>query len=118
MRWSLGVFVLLGAASLLILPRIHEVESTARIPAADQGHQVLPSPTRQQLARLLEVDLSDEALQDSSFEEVWGIGVEYLGWPNDAPAGTGKGAVQQELLRWKYLHTIDIPDVQTYEVKE
>lgn len=56
---------------------------------------------------LNDINLSDEKVSGMSREELWLLGVKYLGWPEDLPSDLSKEVIHQKLLDAKYAKVVD-----------
>jgi len=97
---TIGPAALLGLA---VLACSAPDAKRARASAAATGRTdaAMPRPDR-----LWPLDLSDEAVEARSLDELWSIGVELLNWPAAMPEGTDKASVVHA-LREARLHDVE-----------
>ena len=64
---------------------------------------------------LWDLDLSDEHVTKMTRDDLWRIGVERLGWPQQMPDDADKAAIHRRLLEAKYEGVGDFPELDELE---
>ena len=99
-RTLASLLVLIGLGLLALALGGCDSEGSGVAPPAETMTAPSARPYTSELLRA--VDLSDEAADGMSREELWSLGARLLAWPAEPPADVTKEEIHRRLLEAKY----------------
>ena len=78
-------------------------------PEPEPPPQQPPASDQPNAPEFVDFDVSDEAVEKMTREDLWKIGTFWLDWPQEMPADADKTEIHQRLLEAKYRGVGDFP---------